>query len=143
MLQPAILLDVLRIAAAFSVCDDKVVFAQVKVGMVEHFAVERFVPAQNWLWIRDAVEHLFVANEGDEESVFVDDDGAAAAKAFDEGDAVLAGAITVDEFFFFAGDAHDDGARGSFADDAPVARIGTQECFFQQQLVVDGIVGQM
>lgn len=93
MVEPAVFLDVLGVAAAFFFSDAIVVFFELEMGNLPGVFVEVCRPAENRFWKWMNVDVVFRHDKGDEESVFVDDDGASAAKSLDHGDFFFADAF--------------------------------------------------
>lgn len=73
-------------------------------------------PAEDRFGVGREVVEGFIADKGDEEGVFVDDDGAAAGEATDQGDGGRK-CVEVDEVGGMAGDAKDDGGGGAGIDE--------------------------
>lgn len=94
-------------------------------------------PAENWFGIGREIMERFVADEGDEEGVFVDDDGATTGEAADKGNGGRK-CIEVDEVMGNPGDAEDNGGGGAGVDEDVVVGVVAQKLFFEEELVVDG-----
>jgi hypothetical protein len=82
---------------------------------------------------------FFLRDEGDEEGVFIDDNCSSTTESFDERNPARCCLLAVDKLLLFPGNSHDDRRRRSDVDDAPVAAIGTQKRFFEEELGMDGM----
>ncbi len=138
--EPTIFFDVEGVATAFVIVQGEVVFAkeEVRDGGGEH----RVGPSENRLWIRREVVERFVADEGDEEGVFIDDDGATTGEATNQGDG-RGKCVEVDEVGGMARDAEDNGGSGAGVDQDKVVCFVAKKMFFEAKLVVDGGVFEL
>jgi len=140
VVEPAVFLDVLGVAATFPGADGVVVFGEVEVGDIPGGLIELCGPAEDRLWEGVDGEGAFRENEGDEEGVGIDDDGAAAAEALDHGDGICLDLCKIEELAWFSGDSHDDGAGRAAVDETEVALVGAQERLFELELLEDRLV---
>jgi len=108
VVNPAIFGDVLGVAATLAGFDDVVVFFEEKVWDFPGILVEARGPAEDGFRIGGDVEGFMGKDEGDEEGGFIDDDGATAAEALVDGNAVFFDEGNVEVGSGVAGDAHDD-----------------------------------
>jgi len=98
--QPTVFLDVLCVSATFLFTNCVIVFDEVESRNLEAVGVEFAAPTENGLGERMDVEHIvFIEDEGEKEGVFVDNDGASAAEALDDGDFVSSDLLDVEKSF--------------------------------------------
>lgn len=89
------------------------------------------------------IEMIFGHNERDEESIFINNDGASAAKPFDHRNILFLHRIEIKKAFWLARDSHHNGTRGSLIDDAKTSVVRTKKSFFKLELLEDGLIFEM
>ena len=125
--EPPVFLDIEGVTATFFFTDGEVVFAELESG--DRGGQDGGGPTEDGLGIGGESVGRFVADERDEEGVFIDDDGASPAEAAEDGDGGRE-LIKMDECFWFAGDAHDDGRGCAGVDKAKVASVTAKQLLF-------------
>ena len=141
-MKPPILFDVLGVAAAFLFVDAVVVFPELKMGNLPRLLVQFSRPAEDRFgeWVDR--EGAFVHDECDEQGIFIDNDGAAAAEPFDDGNALSFDRIDIEQFIRLSGDSHHDGSRRAVVEDAKISPVGPEERLFELELLKDIDLGQ-
>ena len=142
-MQPAVFANVLGVSSAFLLADHVIVFPECKMRDFPRFRIDVRRPAENRFGKRICFDGIFSHDEGDEESFFIDDHCAAAAKAFDDWDFVSLHFFYIKQRFGLSGDPHDDGARRSFIDDAERTVICAEQRFFELELLENRRIFQM
>lgn len=120
VVQPAIFFEILGVAAALFLAEDIVIFVDAKIFVGEDGRVELFGPLEDWL--RECGKGFSLADEGDKERGFVDDDGSSTAEASNERNACSEGFLLIDQLLDFTRDAEDNRRRGAFVDETKIFR---------------------
>ena len=138
MVEPSLFFDVLGVAAAFLFVDAVVVFPELKMGNLPRLLVQFSRPAEDRFgeWVDR--EGAFVHDECDEQGIFIDNDGAAAAEPFDDGNALSFDRIDIEQFIRLSGDSHHDGSRRAVVEDAKISPVGPEERLFELELLKNG-----
>lgn len=124
MQEPPVFADIESVTTAFFFTDHEIVFTQ--RDDAKDLLVEVAGPAEDRFGIGRKIMDIGVVDEGDEDGLFVNDDGAAPTETADDGNSLALGGREVDELIGFSRDAEDDGGRCSFIDKADVARVMAQ-----------------
>lgn len=96
-MEPAVSRDILSVAAALFFAYSVVVFAQMEAQPCKEGSTERRIPACYSLRKRGYSDIGIISYDGDKAAVFVNDDGATAAEAPDEREALPATLLLIDE----------------------------------------------